>query len=135
MLFALLEKTLIDDFFKGKIRMNPSKDPPSNEFNKVLERWISRSTNGNLQMGLVHLESHYWVDPLLGLDNLKDAMNGCSKNVNFLNNISRKTFVVFLTMNSLSEDLNVCFFIDWKSVLLSLLSMKVTFKAIIYICD
>jgi hypothetical protein len=36
-LFTLLVRTLSDDFFKGKIRMNPSKDPPSNEFNKVLE--------------------------------------------------------------------------------------------------
>jgi hypothetical protein len=36
-LFALLERTLIDDFFKGKIHMNSSKDPPSNEFNEVLE--------------------------------------------------------------------------------------------------
>ncbi len=36
-LFALLAKTLSDDFFKEKICMNLSKDPPSNEFNKVLE--------------------------------------------------------------------------------------------------
>jgi hypothetical protein len=36
-LFALLERTFTDDFFKGKIRMNSSKDPPSNEFNEVLE--------------------------------------------------------------------------------------------------
>jgi len=36
-LFALLEKTLIDDFFKGKIHMNPSKDPPFDEFNKVFK--------------------------------------------------------------------------------------------------
>jgi hypothetical protein len=36
-LFVLLERTSTDDFFKGKIRMNPSKDPPSNEFNKVFE--------------------------------------------------------------------------------------------------
>ncbi len=33
----LLEKMLNDDFFKGKIRKNLSKDPPSNEFNEVLE--------------------------------------------------------------------------------------------------
>ncbi len=36
-LFALLERMLNNDFFKGKIRMNPSKDPPSVEFNKVLK--------------------------------------------------------------------------------------------------
>jgi hypothetical protein len=31
-LFALLERTLTNDFFKGKIFMNPSKDPPFDEF-------------------------------------------------------------------------------------------------------
>jgi len=36
-LFALLERTLTDDFFKGKICMSLSKDPSSNEFNKVFE--------------------------------------------------------------------------------------------------
>jgi hypothetical protein len=36
-LFALLERTCTDDFFKGKICMNSSKEPPSNEFNEVLE--------------------------------------------------------------------------------------------------
>jgi hypothetical protein len=37
-LFALLEKTFNDDFFKGKIRINPSKDFPFNEFNEVFEQ-------------------------------------------------------------------------------------------------
>ncbi len=36
-LFALLKRTLNDDFFKGKIHMNPSNDPPFDEFNEVLE--------------------------------------------------------------------------------------------------
>ncbi len=36
-LFALLVRMLSDDVFKGKISMNPSKDPPSNEFNKVFK--------------------------------------------------------------------------------------------------
>ncbi len=86
-------------------------------------------------MGLVHFESHYKVDRLLELNNLKDVVNGCSRNVDFVNNNSRRTFVVFSNMNSLNEDLNVYFFIDWKSVLSNLLSMKVTFKVIVYICD
>jgi hypothetical protein len=133
-LFALLERTIIDDFFKGKTCMNPSKDPPSNEFNEVLEKWISRSIDRN-HMGLVHLELHYKVDPLLELDNLKDAMNGCSRNVDFLNNNLGRTFVVFSITNSLHEDLNVCFLLDWKSVFLSLLSMKVIFQMIVCICD
>jgi hypothetical protein len=33
-LFALLEKTLNNDFFKANIHMNLSKDPPFDEFNK-----------------------------------------------------------------------------------------------------
>jgi hypothetical protein len=49
-LFALLNRTLRDDFFKGKIRMNPSKDPPFDEFNEVLEEWISRSIIKNPQI-------------------------------------------------------------------------------------
>jgi hypothetical protein len=35
-LFALLERMLIDDF-KGKICMNPWNDPPFDEFNKVFK--------------------------------------------------------------------------------------------------
>ncbi len=34
-LFMLLERTLNNDFFKGKIHMNPSKDLPSDDFNEV----------------------------------------------------------------------------------------------------
>jgi hypothetical protein len=36
-LFVLLERMLSNDFFKGKICMNPSKDPPFDEFNEVPE--------------------------------------------------------------------------------------------------
>ncbi len=36
-LFVLLERTLTNDFFKGNIHMNMSKDPSSDEFNEVLE--------------------------------------------------------------------------------------------------
>jgi hypothetical protein len=46
-LFALLERMLINDFFQGKIHMNPSKDPPSNDFNEVFEEWISKSIDRN----------------------------------------------------------------------------------------
>jgi hypothetical protein len=42
---------------------------------------------------------------------------------------------VFSTTNSLSEDLNIYFLIDWKNVLSNLLSMKVGFKIIVCICD
>ncbi len=46
-LFVLLERTLNNDFFKGKICMNPFKDPPFEEFNEIIEEWISRSIDGN----------------------------------------------------------------------------------------
>ncbi len=114
--------------------MNPSKDLPSNEFNEVFEQWISRSADGNPHMGPMHLESHYMVDPLLEFDNLKDIVNDHSRNINFLNNKSQRTFIVFLITYSLSKDPDVSSLIDWKNVLLSLLSMKVAFKAIICIC-
>ncbi len=80
-LFALLEKTLSDDFFKGKICMNLSKDPRY----EVFEQWISRSIDRNPQMGSMCLESHYRVDPLLELDNLQDIVDDSSRNVDFLN--------------------------------------------------
>ncbi len=63
-LFALLERMISDDFFKGKICMNSSKDPPFDEFNKVSKKWISRFAKNNPQMGPVHFKSHYRVDPL-----------------------------------------------------------------------
>ncbi len=86
-------------------------------------------------MGFVRFEFHYKVDPLLKLDNLKDVVDNSLRNVDFLNNKSKRMFVVFLITNSLNEDPNVCSIIDWKNVHLNLLSMKVAFKAIIYICD
>jgi hypothetical protein len=98
-LFALLEKTLRDDFFKGKIHMIFSKDLPFDEFNEVLEQWISRSTKGNPHMSLVCLESHYRVDPLLEFDSLKDVVDNSLRNVNFLNHELGKTFTMFSTMN------------------------------------
>ncbi len=36
-LFAILERTLSNDFVKGKIHMNLFKDSPSEEFNEVLK--------------------------------------------------------------------------------------------------
>ncbi len=86
-------------------------------------------------MGHVYLESHYKVDPLLELDNLKDIVDDSSGNIDFQNHKSRRTFLVLLTTKSLSKDPNLCFLIDWKSVLSSLLSMKVIFKTIVCICD
>jgi hypothetical protein len=134
-LFALLKRTLNDEFFKGKIHMNLSKDSPSNEFNEVLEQWISRSTDENPHMGHVCFKSHYRVDPLLELDNFKDVMDSSSRNIDFLNHKLGRTFVVFSKMNFLSEDPDVYSLIDWENVFLSLLSMKVAFKTIVCICD
>jgi hypothetical protein len=37
-------------------------------------------------MGHVRFKSHYKVDPLLEFYNLKDIVEGSSRNVNFLNN-------------------------------------------------
>jgi hypothetical protein len=36
-MFLLLERKLINDFFKGKIKMNPSKDVSFDDFIEVLE--------------------------------------------------------------------------------------------------
>ncbi len=135
MLFASLKTTLSDDLFNGKIHMNLSKDPPSNEFNEVFEQWISRSTNENPHIGPMHLESHYRVNPLLEFDNFKDVVDKYSRNVDVLNSKFGRIFIVFLIINSLNEDPNVYSQIDWKNVLSSLLCMKVTFKAIVCICD
>jgi hypothetical protein len=85
-------------------------------------------------MDPMRLELHYRVDPLLELDNLKDVVEGSSRNVNFVNNKSKKTFVVFLIMNSLSKDPDICFLTNWKSVRSNFLSMMVAFKKIVYIC-
>lgn len=59
MLFLLLERTFIDDFFKRKIKMNPSKDVPSNDFIEVLKQRNFKSNEGQPQMGPIHLETHY----------------------------------------------------------------------------
>jgi hypothetical protein len=83
----------------------------------------------------MHLESHYKVDPFLEFNGLKDVMDESSKNVDVLSSKFGRIFVVFLTMNSLSEDPNIYFQTDWKNVLLNLLSMKVAFKAIVSICN
>jgi len=110
-----------NNFFKGKICMNPSKDPPSDEFNEVFEQWISWFANENPHIGLVLLKSHYRMDPLLELDSLKDVMDGSSRNVNFLNSKSGRIFHVFPIMNFLNKDPNVHSITEWMSVLSNLL--------------
>ncbi len=80
-------------------------------------------------------ELHYTVDPLLELNSLKDVVDNSLRNVDSLNHKLGRIFVLFSTMNSLSEDPKLYYLIDWKNVLSSLLSMKVNFKAIVYICD
>lgn len=91
-------------------------------------QWISKSTNRNPHIGLVRLELHYRVNPLLELNSLKDIMDSFSRNVDFLNNKFGRIFVVFSTMNSLIKDLDISSQTNWKNVFSSLLSMKVTFK-------
>jgi hypothetical protein len=86
-------------------------------------------------MSLVHLKSHYKVLLLLEFDNLKDVMNDYSRNFDFMNNKSRRTFVVLWTTNSINRYPYVYSFPYWKNVFLSLLSMKVAFKVIVHICD
>jgi len=81
------------------------------------------------------LKLHYRVDLLLEFDILKDVVESSSRNVDFLNHKLGRTFVVFLITNSLRKDLNICSLINWKNVFSSLLSMKVSFKAIVYICN
>lgn len=104
-----------------------------------LTRFLRSGFQGQLlkthRFGPMRFKSHYRVDPLLELDSLKDVVDNFSRNVNFLNSKSRRIFVVFLTINFLIEGPDICFQIDWKNVLLSLLSMKAAFKIIICICD
>jgi hypothetical protein len=64
--------------------VNPSKDRPSDEFNEVLEQWISNSIDGNPHICPMRLKSHYKVDPFMELDNLNDAMDGSSMVTSFL---------------------------------------------------
>jgi hypothetical protein len=111
-LFALLEMMLRDDFLKGKICINLFKDPPSNEFNEVLEEWISRSIIENPHMGLVRFKSHYRVNPFLELDSLKDIVDNFSRNVDFLGNKFGRIFAIFFTIIFLIEDPYVCSQID-----------------------
>jgi hypothetical protein len=65
MLFFLLERKLIDDFFKRKIKMNPSKDVFFDDFIEVLDQRIFKSNGGQPQMGPIHLETHYRVEHLM----------------------------------------------------------------------
>ncbi len=69
------------------------------------------------------------------LDSLKDIADNSLRNVNFLDSKLGRMCVVFSTMISLNEDSYIYSFIDWKSVFSNVLSMKVTFKAIVYICN
>jgi hypothetical protein len=101
--------------------MNLSKDPPSNEFHEVLKQWVSRSIT----------KTHKFLE----FDSLKDIVDEFSRNVDVLSSKFGRIFVIFLTMNSLSEDPNIYSQIDWKSVLSNLLSMKGAFTVIVCICN
>jgi len=74
-------------------------------------------------------------NPLLEFNNFKDIVDNFSRNVDFLNNRFGRIFVIFSITNSLEKDLDIYSQIDWKIVLSSLLSMKVTFKVVVCICD
>lgn len=83
----------------------------------------------------MHLKSHYRVNSFLEFNNFKDIVDNFSRNVDFLNNRFGRIFVIFSITNSLEKDLDIYSQIDWKIVLSSLLSMKVTFKVVVCICD
>jgi hypothetical protein len=58
-------------------------------------------------MGPVRFKSHYKVDPLLELDNLKDNVDSSSRIIDFMIHKLGSTFVMFLTTNLLSEDQDI----------------------------
>jgi hypothetical protein len=62
-------------------------------------------------------------------------MDDSSRYVDFWSSKFGRIFVIFFTMNSLTEDLDFSSQIDWKNMFSSLLSMKVTFKVMVCICD
>ncbi len=59
-------------------------------------------------------------------------MDGISRNVDFLKSKFGKIFVVFSITNSLTEDIDVFFQTDWKSVLTI---HEGLLQAIVCICD
>jgi hypothetical protein len=76
---------------------------------------------------------HYWN--LITLRTLWIALQGMLISWTISRGGQRMSFAMFFMTNSLSKDLDIFSLIDWKSLLSSLFSMKVAFKAIICICD
>ncbi len=67
--------------------------------------------------------------------NLKTIVEGSTRNVEFFYNKPSRLIVLFSTTNCFMENPNLCFLMDWRSVILILLVLKVKFKVIICISN
>ncbi len=59
MLFTLLNNELSEDFYKFKITLNLSKDPPPHNFIDVPQRWIENMNSTTIKVKAILLDTHY----------------------------------------------------------------------------
>jgi hypothetical protein len=60
MLFTLLNNELSEDFYKFKITLNLSKDPPHN-FIDVPQRWIENMNSTAIKVKAILLDTHSYM--------------------------------------------------------------------------
>jgi len=76
MYFSLLDNELGEDFYKSKIRFNPTLKPPSQMFMEMLQHWIENIDLATMRMKVILLDMHYKYAFLLAMGELKVVVDG-----------------------------------------------------------
>jgi hypothetical protein len=76
MFFSLLDNERGEDFYKSKIRLNPTLKPPSQMFMEMLQCWIENIDLATMRMKAILLDMHYKYVLLLAMGELKVVVDG-----------------------------------------------------------
>ncbi len=72
-LFKLLERTLPKSFFEGKLKLNPSKDPPPKNFVEVLKQWVSK--RNPISSKAPKLDNYYKCFEICDMSDLREVLS------------------------------------------------------------
>ncbi len=130
MFFLLLDSVLNKDFYKFKIRLNPTPEPSFQSFMDVLQQWIMNINLDILKVEAILLNTHYKYANLSVFGNIKVIVIGdpntskllvdhdiCVDNIQFC----RRTFSMERT--------------NWECLFMGLFNCKVCFQLFVYLCD
>jgi len=115
-------------FYKSKIMLNPTPEPPPQSFMDVLKRWIQNTNQDVMTIKAILVNTHYKYSALTTMNNIKAIVDGdISMSKLPMDNVT-STIAFLLTVYSLVGKLITWKGLYWECLFTSLFNYKVNFQ-------